>query len=114
MVNSMAIRLNSCEGIRQRLAAAKDGLQEGDARQLAEQSLRRKPDFAAAHEQLADLLISERHYAEGYQAWQRAIVIFKKRNLTNRERYYVSQINSSQFYPGPPFNATVTVGYRFR
>ena len=26
---------------------------------------------------------------------------------------FVSQINSSQFYPGPPFNATVSLRYRF-
>lgn len=36
-------------------------------------------------------------------------------NLTNNERYFVSNINSgNQFYPGPPFNATLTIGYRFR
>ena len=34
-------------------------------------------------------------------------------NLLNRERYFVSQINSTQLYPGPPFNATLTLRYRF-
>lgn len=35
-------------------------------------------------------------------------------NLTNNDRYFVSNINSgNQFYPGQPFNATVTVRYRF-
>ena len=35
-------------------------------------------------------------------------------NITNNERYFVSNINSgNQFYPGQPFNATVTVRYRF-
>src|SRR5712691_7326707 len=41
------------------LAAAKDGLQEADARPLAEQSLRRKPDFAAAHALLGKILLRE-------------------------------------------------------
>jgi outer membrane receptor protein involved in Fe transport len=35
-------------------------------------------------------------------------------NLTNNQNYIVSQINSSQFYPGPPFNASVTLRYRFK
>jgi len=34
-------------------------------------------------------------------------------NLLNRGRYFVSQINSTQLYPGPPFNATLTLRYRF-
>ena len=34
-------------------------------------------------------------------------------NLLNRERYFVSVINGTQLYPGPPFNATVTLRYRF-
>jgi iron complex outermembrane receptor protein len=35
-------------------------------------------------------------------------------NLTNVQTYYVSQINSgNQLYPGPPFNASVTLRYRF-
>lgn len=34
-------------------------------------------------------------------------------NLLNRQRYFVSQINSTQLYPGPPFNSTVTLRYRF-
>ncbi len=35
-------------------------------------------------------------------------------NLTNKERYFVSQINGSQFYPGQPFSATLTLRYRFQ
>lgn len=36
-------------------------------------------------------------------------------NLTNRERYYVSQINGGGLlYPGQPFNATLTLRYRFQ
>ena len=36
-------------------------------------------------------------------------------NLTNRRRYFVSQINSGGLlYPGQPFNASVTVRYRFQ
>ncbi len=34
-------------------------------------------------------------------------------NLLNRERYFVSVINSTQLYPGPPINATLTLRYRF-
>jgi len=34
-------------------------------------------------------------------------------NLTNLQTYYVSQINGgNQLYPGPPFNASVTLRYR--
>jgi iron complex outermembrane receptor protein len=36
-------------------------------------------------------------------------------NITNKEHYFVSQINGGgQLYPGQPFSATVTVGYRFQ
>jgi iron complex outermembrane receptor protein len=34
-------------------------------------------------------------------------------NLLNAERYFVSQINSSQFYPGSAFMAALTMRYRF-
>lgn len=39
------------------LAAAKDGLQETDARQVVEQSLRYRPDFAASHALLGKILL---------------------------------------------------------
>ena len=58
-----------------------------EAATLFREAISADGDFAAAHEQLADLLISERRYAEGYRAWQLAIAIAKKRNLTHRERY---------------------------
>jgi outer membrane receptor protein involved in Fe transport len=35
-------------------------------------------------------------------------------NLLNVKRYFVSQINGAQLYPGQPFNTTLTVRYRFR
>jgi outer membrane receptor protein involved in Fe transport len=36
-------------------------------------------------------------------------------NLTNKERYFVSQINGgNQLYPGQPFSAMLTVRYRFQ
>jgi outer membrane receptor for monomeric catechols len=36
-------------------------------------------------------------------------------NLTNRKRYFVSQINGGGLlYPGEPFNAKLTVRYRFQ
>jgi len=31
----------------------------------------------------------------------------------NKARYFTSVINSTQLYPGPPFNATMTLRYRF-
>jgi len=34
-------------------------------------------------------------------------------NLLNAERYFMSVINGSQLYPGPPINATLTLRYRF-
>jgi iron complex outermembrane receptor protein len=35
-------------------------------------------------------------------------------NITNKQHYFVSQINSGgQLYPGEPFNAKMTVGYHF-
>ena len=35
-------------------------------------------------------------------------------NLLDRDRYYVSQINGGGLlYPGPPFNAQLTLRYRF-
>lgn len=34
-------------------------------------------------------------------------------NLLNRGRYFSSVINGSQLYPGVPFNATLTLRYRF-
>jgi outer membrane receptor protein involved in Fe transport len=34
-------------------------------------------------------------------------------NLLNRERYFVSQINGNQLYPGAPVNAFVSLRYRF-
>ena len=34
-------------------------------------------------------------------------------NLLNKARYFTSVINSTQLYPGPPFNATMTLRYRF-
>lgn len=34
-------------------------------------------------------------------------------NLTDKQRYFTSQINSTQLYPGPPFNVFVTLRYRF-
>ena len=40
-------------------------------------------------------------------------VIVNLANLTNNDTSFVSVFNSSQFYPGPPFNATVTLRYRF-
>ena len=34
-------------------------------------------------------------------------------NLLNKERYFPNVINSTQLYPGPPLNATLTLRYRF-
>jgi tetratricopeptide (TPR) repeat protein len=55
------------------LAAAKDGLQEAEARQLAEQSLRRKPDFAAAHALLGKILLREGELEAAGRSFEQAI-----------------------------------------
>jgi outer membrane receptor protein involved in Fe transport len=35
-------------------------------------------------------------------------------NLLDRQRYFVSQINGSQLYPGQPINVFATFRYRFK
>jgi tetratricopeptide (TPR) repeat protein len=55
------------------LAAAKDGLQEADARDLVEQSLERKPDFAASHALLGKILLRESDLEAAVRSFQQAI-----------------------------------------
>jgi len=55
------------------LAAAKDGMQEADARELAGQSLRRKPDFAAAHALLGKIQLREGEPAAAARSLELAI-----------------------------------------
>lgn len=35
-------------------------------------------------------------------------------NLLDRQRYFVSQINGTQLYPGQPINLFATIRYKFR
>jgi tetratricopeptide (TPR) repeat protein len=55
------------------LAAAKDGLQENGARELAGESLRRKPDFAASHALLGKLLLREGELEAAVRSFEQAI-----------------------------------------
>jgi protein O-GlcNAc transferase len=55
------------------LAAAEDGLQEPGARQLAEQSLRRKPDFAAAHALLGKIFLRQGDLKTAVRSYEQAI-----------------------------------------
>jgi len=55
------------------LAAAKDGLQENGALQLAGESLRRKPDFAASHALLGKILLRESDLEAAVRSFQQAI-----------------------------------------
>ena len=61
-------------------------------------------------------------FVGGYTVFSGAIGLRKKRfemqvnaeNLLDRQRYFVSQINGTQLYPGPPINVFATVRYRFQ
>ncbi|HEY1339967.1 MAG TPA: protein kinase, partial [Bryobacteraceae bacterium] len=77
------------------LAAYTAGLRRRSSRLPAEaiasfrEAIDLDPEFAAAQAGLADLLVGEHRYAEGYAAWQRGIAILNLRNLSNRERFRI-------------------------
>ena len=52
---------------------------------LLEQAVRHDPEFAMAQTRLGDNLISLRRDKEGYEAWQHAIALAERRQLTSRE-----------------------------
>ena len=52
---------------------------------LLEQALRHDPTFATAQMRLADVLISLKRDAEGYEAWRNAIRLLEEQQLTSRE-----------------------------
>ena len=56
---------------------------------LLREAMQADPDFAKAHMRLADILISQRQYTEGYSEWQKAIALTDKRQLTSRESYRI-------------------------
>jgi iron complex outermembrane recepter protein len=41
-------------------------------------------------------------------------ILLNAENLLDRQRYFVSQINGTQLYPGQPINVFATVRYRFK
>jgi tetratricopeptide (TPR) repeat protein len=55
------------------LAAAKDGLEEKDARQVLRQSLARKPDFAASHALLGKILLQGGEVEAAAASFEQAI-----------------------------------------
>jgi serine/threonine protein kinase/tetratricopeptide (TPR) repeat protein len=57
------------------------------ARLLLGEAIQFDPDFAKAHMRLADILISQKQYAEGYREWKIAFDLVAKRKLTNRESF---------------------------
>lgn len=56
-----------------------------EATLVLEQAVRVDPDFAMAQTRLGDNLISLRRDKEGHAAWQRAIALAERRELTSRE-----------------------------
>jgi tetratricopeptide (TPR) repeat protein len=56
-----------------------------DAALLFEDALRRDPEFAMAQMRLADVLISLKRDAEGYEAWRKAIRLLDARQVSSRE-----------------------------
>jgi tetratricopeptide (TPR) repeat protein len=67
--------------------AARARNQWTEAESFLRESVRIDPDFAAANQELADLLTSSGRYREGYVFWGKAVSIARKRNLTDRERF---------------------------
>ena len=56
-----------------------------DAALVLEQALRVDPEFAMAQARLGDNLISLHRDTEGYEAWQRAMVLAERAQPTSRE-----------------------------
>jgi serine/threonine protein kinase/tetratricopeptide (TPR) repeat protein len=49
------------------------------------EAIKADPKFAKAHMRLADILVSQRKYNDGYSEWQRAFALVQKHQLTSRE-----------------------------
>jgi len=75
--------LSRYEHARARLAAG----DLGGAEVLFREAIQIDPQFVSAHRDLADMLVSEYRYAEGFQEYNRAITIASQRKLANWERY---------------------------
>lgn len=58
-----------------------------DAILLLREAVQLDPKFATAQARLADFLISQHDYKEGYAAWQRALALSEQRQLTSREHF---------------------------
>jgi tetratricopeptide (TPR) repeat protein len=59
--------------------------QTAEATLLLEQAIRIDPEFAMAYTRLGDNLISLKREREGYAAWDKAIALAERRQLTSRE-----------------------------
>jgi serine/threonine protein kinase/Tfp pilus assembly protein PilF len=60
-----------------------------DAESLLKQAIVIDPKFPSATRDLADVLVSERKYKEGYQAWDAALEASRTRLLNSRERFRI-------------------------
>jgi hypothetical protein len=77
------------------LGAARQKRRQGlpnDAISLLREALRIDPQFPSAARDLADLLVSQRRYREGYEAWDNAIKNSRLRQLHSRERYHIEAL----------------------
>lgn len=52
---------------------------------LLREAVQDDPDFAMSHSRIADILIYQRLYNEGYAEWKKAFDLVSSRKLTNRE-----------------------------
>lgn len=69
-------------------AKAQESQAEGDSAKAIvylEEAVRLDPEFVSAHARLGDVLISLRREREGFAAWQRAVELANRRQLTTRE-----------------------------
>lgn len=54
---------------------------------LLREAVRLDPEFASAHRALADVLVAQRQYGEGYATWFQAVETGRRRQLNSRERF---------------------------
>jgi tetratricopeptide (TPR) repeat protein len=69
-------------------AKAQESQTEGDSANAIvylQEAVRLDPEFVSAHARLGDIFISLRREHEGFAAWQRAVELANRRQLTTRE-----------------------------
>ena len=62
---------------------------EDDALALLNEAVRLDPDFALAWMRMGDVLMTFRRSEEGYQKWEKALEVFRRRQLSPREEYRI-------------------------